>query len=231
MIEPKYIELMNRDIDNIISASDRDFLNRYLESNAEANSIYQELIETENLLDRIPEREPSESLKQRILNSIDFNKYAARKKKGVFEYFTNTFTASFALGFAASIILLSIVLITSNFNFSSISNTLGTMGVNESEQMQSVNVSLKDITGKVNFSRNDNQFVVSINLDLIKDCSVSIEYYENQKQVDKILLTGMTSGVPHVLLFPAAEGKTHKFLLKLSGGDGSLLKREVSFNK
>ncbi|MCB0753910.1 MAG: hypothetical protein KDC52_20735, partial [Ignavibacteriae bacterium] len=75
MIQPEYIELMNKDIDKIISASEKKKLDKYLKENEEAKILHKELLRTEELLDTIPENVASENLKKRILNSIDYNMY------------------------------------------------------------------------------------------------------------------------------------------------------------
>lgn len=65
MEKKKYIELMNKDIDKTITFSEKEELNQYLTENPDANLLYNELLKTENLLDKIPEGEPSINLKRR----------------------------------------------------------------------------------------------------------------------------------------------------------------------
>src|ERR1039457_7000151 len=105
MVDQKYFELINKEIDNTISASEKELLDRYLKSNPEACVMSQELAETEKLLDKMPDKDPSVSLKQRILNSIDFDRYGYKKKRSIAGYFSAAFsgprkklTTSFAFG-------------------------------------------------------------------------------------------------------------------------------------
>ncbi|MEE9429918.1 MAG: hypothetical protein V3V16_02690, partial [Melioribacteraceae bacterium] len=62
MIKPKYIELINKDIDKIVSTSEKKILEKYLSQNEEAKILHKELLRTEELLDTLPETEPSENL-------------------------------------------------------------------------------------------------------------------------------------------------------------------------
>ncbi|MCB9250085.1 MAG: hypothetical protein H6613_16825 [Ignavibacteriales bacterium] len=64
MIQPEYIELINKDIDKIISASEKKILDKYLKENEEAKILHKELLRTEELLDTIPENVASENLKK-----------------------------------------------------------------------------------------------------------------------------------------------------------------------
>ena len=78
MIDQKYLELINKDIDDTISAPEKEVLDEYLKINPEAYSMHQELMEMDKLLDKLPDNDPSDSLKARILNSIDFNRYTIK---------------------------------------------------------------------------------------------------------------------------------------------------------
>ena len=81
MNEEKFIDLINKEIDGIISAQEKKGLMEYLEKNPEAKQKYQDLVDSTKYLDKLDEVEPPEELKSRIMNSIDFNRYTAKKKK------------------------------------------------------------------------------------------------------------------------------------------------------
>ena len=71
MIDQKYIELINHEIDGVITPKQKSMLDNYLKKNPQAEKLYQELIATSKIIDQIPAIEPSENLKKRIMNSID----------------------------------------------------------------------------------------------------------------------------------------------------------------
>ena len=75
MIDRKYIELINYEIDGIITPEQRSQLQEYLLKNPKAKKLYQELTATNSMVNSMPEIEPTENLKKRVLNSINFNKY------------------------------------------------------------------------------------------------------------------------------------------------------------
>ncbi|MDZ7291755.1 MAG: hypothetical protein ONB44_16085 [candidate division KSB1 bacterium] len=77
MIEEKYIELINREIDGVNSPQDTAKLRDYLAQNAEAKQLYDELVATANLLQAV---EPSPNLKKRVMSSIRPDRYAVKER-------------------------------------------------------------------------------------------------------------------------------------------------------
>lgn len=70
IIEEKYIELMNREVDGLTSGKEKAELKRYLRKNPEAERYYRELQFVAGVLNRVPEVEPPAELKASILRSI-----------------------------------------------------------------------------------------------------------------------------------------------------------------
>jgi hypothetical protein len=157
MIDKKYLDLIHKDIDKKISDDEKVLLDDYLKSNTEAFTLHRELSETEELLDKLPNADPSVSLKQRILNSIDFNRYAHREKRSIAGFIAAAFngprrklTSSFAFGMVVGIILIATIFYASYFNNpSELNNVYGTIGLSESEVFESVPVNSMDIVGKI----------------------------------------------------------------------------------
>jgi hypothetical protein len=81
MNEEKFIDLINKEIDGIISTQEKKSLLHYLEENPEAKQKYFNLTRSIKHLDKLHDVEPPEELKSRIMNSIDFNRYTAKQKK------------------------------------------------------------------------------------------------------------------------------------------------------
>ena len=74
MIDDKYIELMNLEIDGAISEKEREELERYLESDSEALEYFNGLKSTASLLDESEQIEPPAALPETIIES-NFEKY------------------------------------------------------------------------------------------------------------------------------------------------------------
>ncbi len=78
MIDDKYIELINLEIDGNISDEDRHELERYLESHTDALEHYNALRNTADMLDGTEEIEPPAALSRDIIESI-FERHSEAK--------------------------------------------------------------------------------------------------------------------------------------------------------
>jgi hypothetical protein len=234
MVNQKYLELINKDIDNNISAYEKELLDNYLKTNPEAHALHQDLFEIENLLDKLPENDPSENLKKRILSSIDFNRYASKKRKSIGEYFIAAFTGlrkkttvSFAVGMVTGIIVLSIVFYASYYNnFPRTNNVFGTIGIADSELLKSVEVNALDIGGKIEIKKVANQYGVYVNLKSSKEYTLQIELDKSSWKVGN-----KSDNSPYSLLLSANESYPHKLLLKIFRDDSKLFERAIVLSK
>ena len=84
MNENQFIDLVNKEIDDIISLNEKKDLHEYLDTHPEAMKKYQELILTARTLNKLDKVEPPEYLKSQIMNSIDLNRYTVKQKKNSF---------------------------------------------------------------------------------------------------------------------------------------------------
>jgi hypothetical protein len=154
MIDKKYLELIHKDIDKVITPREKEALDSYLRANPEADELYRDLAESENLLDSLPQIEASENLKKRILNSIDYNRYAPKAKKNYIKSFLTArkpgFTLSFSLGLIAGIFLIALFIsnpgLINTFDQKDVS---GTMGLYNAQQVGSFNIDVNGVIGSV----------------------------------------------------------------------------------
>jgi hypothetical protein len=79
MIEPKYIELIHREIDGVNTPKESAKLNDYVSRHPEARQLYDELVATSTLLSRVREEEPPVHLTKAVLNAIQHQRHAAQK--------------------------------------------------------------------------------------------------------------------------------------------------------
>ncbi len=157
MIDEKYIELMHKELDGVISAGERKLLMGYLLEHADAKIFYQELKETVVLLDKVPQADVPEKMRERIMNSINKEKYARDPYRGnVPEMIQNWFSSprpkmafTFALGVLFGIIV--IVLWPLNIRVDN-SSLYGTMGLEKqmyNPVVESVSVHTNGIKGSI----------------------------------------------------------------------------------
>ncbi|MEJ2634789.1 MAG: hypothetical protein P8184_05800, partial [Calditrichia bacterium] len=161
MIEDRYIELMHQEIDGELSEKDCQRLRKYLQSNPDAQSFYQDLRRASILLSEIPEFEPSPNLKKHIMNSVDFKKIPSQKQFSIsFSRLRRFFTSpnpklayAFVVGIVIGFLLTSIFL--GDFiqgNKIDISELYGTIGLKELENfstLKSTPIDVSDIHGYI----------------------------------------------------------------------------------
>ncbi len=181
MIDKKYIELMNKEIDDVITDDERIALHDYLLGNKAAKEYYNELRLTNDYLDSLPDPEPSENLKKYIVNSIDFSRHSVsddRKKFWSFLYLPKfKYAYIFTAGIIAGIIILSIY--TNTFNFKDTDNsTSGTIGVEKikPEVIKEIPLKLSDIGGQIELVKTGNNFSVDANFNSSQKFDFVIKY-------------------------------------------------------
>ena len=177
MIDKKYIELMNKEIDNVISEDERISLHSYLSGNKAAKEYYNELRLTNDYLDSLPDPEPSENLKKYIVNSIDFSRYSASDDKKSFWSFLYRpkfkYAYIFAAGIIAGIIIISIF--SNSFNYKDTSGTIGVENI-KPEMIKEIPLKFSDISGKIELLKTGNNFSVNADFNSTQKFDFVIKY-------------------------------------------------------
>lgn len=115
MIDPKYIELMNLEVDGKASEGQRADLRRYLASNPAASSHFEDLARVVRRLDAQPMAEPPAELHPRVMSALE---HAVRipARRGFAGWFAGVSASSrrrtlstFGLGIATGVFLLAAV--------------------------------------------------------------------------------------------------------------------------
>jgi hypothetical protein len=130
MMDEKYIELINREIDNEITPDEKVRLHYHLAESKTAQGYYEEMKLTCESLNRINDPLPSENLKKQIVNSIDFNRYTPKPAKAhawnLNRIFSLRTAYTFAAGLIAGIIIYSLFTMNSgNIPPDEVSGTIG----------------------------------------------------------------------------------------------------------
>jgi hypothetical protein len=176
MIDQAYIELMHKEIDEVISPEEHEKLFHYLETVNEANNFYQDLVKTSNLLKEIPAVEPPKNLKTDILDSINWNRYKQRKKKFSLNLlFTDwmlrpqlKLAYAFAIGLIAGVIVYSLFITSVKMNNQVNTDDLyGTIGIKNPEnlkELQKIPLDLDELQGDIYLRQFKNFIIFDINL-------------------------------------------------------------------
>lgn len=196
MIDKKYIELINKDIDKEITPKEKALLHEYLNSNTEAKNLYDQLLASENLLDELPDNDPSVNLKKQILNSINKSRYTPVKKYSTFSNFIHQtiFQTKYKIAFTFTLGLLAGLLIYSFlFNNSQLTENYdlyGTIGFNNTELVKSIPVESSNILGKVEFLRSYNHLGIEFTLNSQDPCDLTLKYNQDNLSFDNISFYG-----------------------------------------
>ena len=107
MIDERYIELINKELDGFNTGSESKELEQFLSENDEALKYYDELLRTASALKRVDQVEPPSFLKTHILNSIKALPIPTRSGFGwvdnVLELFRQRPIARYAVVFASGL--------------------------------------------------------------------------------------------------------------------------------
>jgi hypothetical protein len=188
MIETKYIELINYEIDGVITPEQKSLLDKYLKNNLEAETLRSQLIATNNRIAEIPEMEPSANLKKQIMNSIDPTKYSTKSKT---EWITNlnidwVFHPKSKLAFAFVLGMFMTLLFLTPFWLQDIQDTqrddinfLGTMGldkINELKALKKIDLDLMNTQGMIQFKKFEQFFILDLNINCDDQTELVFEY-------------------------------------------------------
>jgi len=188
MIETEIIELINYDIDGVITPKQKSLLHKFLRDNPEAEKLYTQLIATNMRLTEIPQLEPTENLKKRIMNSINFDQYSVESKTA---WITNlnidwVFHPKSKLAFAFVLGMFMTLLFLIPFWLQEIQDThrddinfLGTMGldnINELKPLKQIDLNLMNTQGMVQFKKFGQFFILDLNINCDDQTEMVFEY-------------------------------------------------------
>jgi hypothetical protein len=247
MIDEKYIELINKEIDKEINPKEKALLHEYLNSNSEAKNLYDELIASENLLDRLPDNDPSVNLKKQILNSLDKSKYSRVEKHSRFRTFIYQtifqtrykIAFTFTLGLLAGLFIYSLLF---NNQATEHNNIYGTIGIN-SEVIKSIPVEASNIGGKLDIKWINNNLGLDFSLNSPEQYNLALKFNPDKTKFDNISFFGKnkikldseenilklseSGNHNYLLLFSLKAEMTVNFNLQISRGGNIIFEKEI----
>ena len=186
------IELIHKEMDGIITPSEKQELEAELNKDPDLRRLQQELKQTSEILRQVPPLEPSPSLKKKIINAIDFSRYASRiERTDWLSRLTGWLWApKFRLAYATAAgmamgIVLSLLLLQSRFSNEPIplSELYGTIGINDKnyETLNEFTINLEGIDGLVKL--NSYRDMVWAELKLATDQPSEIHFNYNEHKL------------------------------------------------
>lgn len=229
MIDKKYLELINKDIDKVISEEEKKALLKFIGENPDAGKLYDEYNRTDQMLSKLPEREPSPELESRIISSIDFNRYNPKSKplsvfSGFIPALKSKWTFSFSFGLAAGIIILAVILSVTNLVRTSVEKDIyGTIGITSTEVSRSFSSESPDYSFKIDLLKvkandNENHFAFNVDINPPEEYVLELNYnpenvtFENLSSV-KFKKINLESTSGKIRIFPSS---TSRFSIMLS---------------
>ena len=168
MIDKKYIELMNKEIDRVITPGEKQELHNYLSVNEAARNYYDGLLSAVDYAENLADFNPPENLKKRIMNSIDFSLYESKtRSKKTLSFLWGLkfkYAYTFAAGLLAAILIYTFFTLNSGkVNNDEIYGTIGAAG--NIKTIQEIQLNFSDISGKIELKESENNFWFVISAD------------------------------------------------------------------
>lgn len=258
MIEPKFIELMNMELDGALPERDRTQLHEYLSSAPEATKYFEGLRAAVEAANSVEQVEPPAGLRGKILDAVPFSHpHVEAPLRGFAGWRENWFTmprfryaAFFVFGIAFG------VLVYSAMNYDAqrgegelnISHFLGTMKQFTSsdgfKQTRAFDVDLDRVQGQLNLHESDRLLLAEVALDASGEIDWVVEYDARDVSFDgyrsfnggesdvtaaKTEMRVHQTGDTHYLLF--FTRKSHPvtpFVVKIFSADRMLLEHTLS---
>lgn len=184
-LNKEYIELINKEIDHLITPNEKIKLDNYLVNNSDAKEYYNELILTNAYLSKLPDNEPTENLKKQIINSIDFSRYSTISSKHSFwsVLFAPKFGVAYTLALGLVLGLIIYAVMTNNANTININDVYGTIGMNNEGAKTIAELPLKfsDISGEIEIKGKNKNFWFNLDLNSKQEFDIIITYPDNVK--------------------------------------------------
>ncbi len=192
MIDDKYNELIQREIDGVNSRAQTRRLKSYMEGNPQAQKFYEDLLAMSVKLSKVQEIEPPRNLKINILNAIPSEKYIKKARYPVFKLSLESLLFSkrvrYAYIFAAGLIIGGLgigLLFTSFINQETVgvSNLSGTMMRDVTtvnfQTAEKFDISETDVSGHVELSYSKKAILLEITAKTELEIEARVEYNGN----------------------------------------------------
>ncbi len=113
MLDRKTIDLINKDLDDVISAKERVHLSRRLAEDSDARAYREEMKQVSALLQKMPDADPPENMKKYVMNTVRARAHGAHAEESFVERLKTSLTNSwlpgrpfaFVLGLLAGIVI------------------------------------------------------------------------------------------------------------------------------
>ncbi len=197
MSAEKYLNLMHQEIDGRNTLEESAELHDYLSRNPEAQSLFDKLNTTSQILEQLPEEEAPADLENKVIAAIDPARYKQAEKHNPLPFKSIQISwqqvGTFATGLAAGLLLFA--LFQGGFKVAD-QRMRGTIGAESRstafEAVEVLPIQLTDLAGEVTLMRSDKVFSLGLSLQSREKHKLKIIYPENDFPVSNIIFSEST---------------------------------------
>jgi len=232
MIEKEYIELINKDIDKVINASEKEKLQNYLIKNPDAQAYFEDLRLLNNYLNRIPDPEPPAGLSKRIINSINFGNYKPKSFKHFLPRFNISRTSNYTkiaylfVGMFVGFFVYALLVDNNSFNKNDVTGTIGI----ENKKIQSikeVHINNEGISGSIQVLSAGDSFWFDVDLDSSQPFNLAVTHGKEVEFIDFSPNTLSFTKADDLLKVSNSAGQQHFYIFFSKNNDEAALKIEI----
>jgi hypothetical protein len=257
MIDPKFIEWMNMELDGVLPHRQGRELREYLDSHPEAQRCFEGLRATFEAMDKSPESEPPPHLFERIRAAIPFGRYqavspargSAPRQGRWFIMPRLRYAAAFGFGIVFGLLVYSAISYDSGGGSGGVDNSdfWGTMKRIDSAdgftQSRVLGVDVDGVTGQVRLHESDDVLLAEVTLDSSDEIEWVMEYnaddvsFEGYRCFDggtgdvvaaKSEMRVLQSGdTRYFLFFARKDHRVSPFVVKIYSADQLLLEEPL----
>ena len=176
MIEERYKELMNLEIDGVISQEEKNELDRHLDRNPEAKRYFEELRALTDLLDSHEHIEPPEAFEEKISGHIFRESAKTHKDTGRGWRFGRQPALSFVTGLAAGLVLFALVyFVTERGAITDYDRLYGTIG-RSAQAAGTLDLDAAGTEGTLRLYRSEGRLIAHVSLESEEEITMSIRH-------------------------------------------------------
>jgi len=231
-IDPKFVELINADIDGEISPADKQTLEALMADSPEAQAMQAELSGLNSSLNELPDLDPPVYLKHTILASIPKTEAQQRRSNFLHSIFASPafrYAAMFAAGAILTLNLVSSDQL-SDRAFSDVTGLVGTMSsdVPDGPGIQSTRIDRPEVAGRVTLRSSGPLLIIDFDLvssgpvDIVASYADQTVWFNGFAQLES---PGASISAQSGIITMQIEGKRRYALFLHNAGD-----RNVSIN-
>jgi hypothetical protein len=191
MVNRKIVELMHKEIEGVISNSEKARLDQHVTNNSSAQKIYQELQSIIKPLNSVNDLDPPSNLKKNIMNAIDLNLYSKVniRKKNQWSVTRWLFPSNPKLAYAFALGLIFGFFITALWLQEQIQKTddmkdfYGTIRMSEEsgiEKIKESKIDLPQASGSVSIHRLNHYLILDIKIRTSAKFNFILEYNDTE---------------------------------------------------